>query len=358
MIPIHSTLLEMSDVLPRARADFGKRLSRSIGMKNFVFTYDGRNALNIALESAGLRKSDEVIVPGYTCSVVPKTVNSVCKAVFADVDPLTYNIKPDCIRTAITKRTRAIVVVHAYGNPCNMDEIREIAEHKQLTLIEDCAQCLLGSYKGRPLGSFGDYSIFSFRFSKDITCVHGGAVISNKELKGYSKKPIFSSAPFKIAGIKFAEASLRILPGSAHKFLLGLTVDESFSKKYESLTEYQLSLLEKQIIKLPEAIRRRRQNAKKLIKATEGCGYVIQKATDKGHSYYRFSLRYCAPRPLQSFMLKKGIQADRMYDFSVSRESESMKLASEIVNVPIHHNLKSTDLEHIIEALHEFDRHQ
>jgi dTDP-4-amino-4,6-dideoxygalactose transaminase len=99
--------------------------------------------------------------------------------VFADIDPRTLNIDPAAVEAAITSRTRAILAVHYAGVPCEMDALRAIADRHGLFLIEDAAQALLSSSRGRPAGSLGDIGVLSFHQTKNVSCGEGGAVIVN-----------------------------------------------------------------------------------------------------------------------------------------------------------------------------------
>jgi dTDP-4-amino-4,6-dideoxygalactose transaminase len=127
-----------------------------------------------------IKKDDEVIMPSYTfVSTANAFVMRGAKPVFVDIDPLTCNIDPSKIERAITKKTKAIVIVHYAGVSCNMDPIVAIAKKYKLYIIEDAAQAILSSYNGRPLGSIGDFATISFHETKNVHCGEGGALIIN-----------------------------------------------------------------------------------------------------------------------------------------------------------------------------------
>jgi dTDP-4-amino-4,6-dideoxygalactose transaminase len=127
-----------------------------------------------------IKKEDEVIMPSYTfVSTANAFVMRGGKPVFVDIDPTTCNIDSLKIEQAITKKTKAIVVVHYAGVSCDMDPIVAIAKKHKLYIIEDAAQAILSSYKGRPLGSIGDLATISFHETKNIHCGEGGALIIN-----------------------------------------------------------------------------------------------------------------------------------------------------------------------------------
>lgn len=155
-------------------------LRRQIGVAHALLTPSGTAALELAAILADLEPGDEVIMPSYTFS---STANAVvlrgAVPVFIDVRQDTINIDETLIRAAVTDRTRAIMVVHYAGVPCAMDPIQAIADEFGLLVIEDAAQALLSSYKGRAAGALGDMAAFSFHETKNIHCGEGGAFTCN-----------------------------------------------------------------------------------------------------------------------------------------------------------------------------------
>ncbi len=161
-------------------SEFEEKFSRYIGAEAGASIQSGTAAIHIALHELGIRAGNEVIVPALTfvASVNP-IVYVGAKPVFVDVDIKTWNIDPDQIKRAITKNTKAIIPVHLYGNPCNMDEIMNIAQEYGLYVIEDATESLGSKYKGKHTGTFGDLGCFSFNGNKTITTGGGGMVIGN-----------------------------------------------------------------------------------------------------------------------------------------------------------------------------------
>ncbi len=143
----------------------------------------GTSALWIALGALGVGPGDEVIVPGYTfIASITSIVFARAIPVLAEIDE-TLTLDPDDVRQKITPRTKAIMLVHMLGNPGHIDEIREIAKQNSIFLIEDCAQAFAARYKGKYVGTFGDFGTFSFNFYKTITAGDGGLVATaNKKL--------------------------------------------------------------------------------------------------------------------------------------------------------------------------------
>jgi perosamine synthetase len=143
-----------------------------------VSTSNGTTALHLALLALGIGKGDEVIVPNLTFVA---TVNAVlyCDAtpILIDVDARSWNITAQIIEPLITSRTKAIIPVHLFGQPCDMCELQKLADKHNLLLIEDSAEALGSTYQGYPVGTFGDASIFSFFGNKTITTGEGGMVL-------------------------------------------------------------------------------------------------------------------------------------------------------------------------------------
>ena len=139
---------------------------------------NGTVALHLALVALGIGRSDEVLVPDLTFAA---TANSVIYTgaipVLVDVDPVSWNLDVDKIEKLITPKTRAIMPVHLYGNPCKMDKIMDLAKRYDLFVIEDCAEALGSYFNGHPVGTFGDAATFSFYGNKTITTGEGGMIV-------------------------------------------------------------------------------------------------------------------------------------------------------------------------------------
>lgn len=159
----------------RAFADF-------CGVTHAVAVSSGTAALHGALYSLGIGPGDEVITTPFT---FVSTANSVlmqrARPVFADIDPQTMNLDPEEVSRAVTPRTKAVIAVHLYGCPCEMDYLRRLGETHGLFLVEDACQAHGAAYMGRPAGSLGDAGCFSFYATKNMTCGEGGMVTTDRE---------------------------------------------------------------------------------------------------------------------------------------------------------------------------------
>ena len=170
-----------------------KAFAKRFNSKFAITANSGTTTLHAALWALGVRYGDEVIVTPLT---VISCMNAIlyCNAipVFADIDPETFNIDPNSIRKCITSKTKAIMPVHLYGQVCNMTEIMEIAKDYNLKVVEDCAQCFLGTHNGKIEGSFGDIASWSFENSKHLTTGDGGILTCNDEKTGDTLRKLIS----------------------------------------------------------------------------------------------------------------------------------------------------------------------
>lgn len=174
-------------------AEFERKVADYVGAKYAVAVSNGTAALHIACLAAGLGEGDEVITTPITFAASANCA-LYCGAtpVFADIDPVTYNIDPEEIEKHITDRTKAVIPVHYTGQPCNMDAITAIAEKYGLMVIEDAAHALGAVYNGRKIGQISDMTCFSFHPVKPITTGEGGMVVTQDE-RLYQRLQLFRS---------------------------------------------------------------------------------------------------------------------------------------------------------------------
>ncbi len=166
----------------------GKALEEAIaayhGVKYAVAVASGTDALHLALLAAGIKRDDEVITTPFTFIATAEAVSYIgAKPVFVDIDPITFNIDSAKIEAAITKKTRAIIPVHLYGAPVEMDGLMQLAKKHGLKVIEDCAQSFGAEYRGKKTGAFGDLGCFSFFPSKNLGCYGDGGMVVTDDAK-------------------------------------------------------------------------------------------------------------------------------------------------------------------------------
>ncbi len=177
---------EVIDVLRSGQYILGKHnkalaeeLQEFIGVKHAVTLNSGTDALHLALRALDIGAGDEVISVAFTFVATCEAIGIVgAKPVFVDIDPDTFNIDVNKIEAAITPKTKAIIPVHLYGQPCDMDAIMDIAKRHNLYVIEDACQAIGAEYKGKKVGSFGDIGCFSFYPTKNLGAMGDGGLLT------------------------------------------------------------------------------------------------------------------------------------------------------------------------------------
>ncbi len=161
--------------------EFETSFAEYLGVNHCVAVANGTDALEIGLQAIGVGVGDEVIVPANTWISTAEAVTNIgAKVVFVDIDENFYNLDPSGIEEKITARTKAIIPVHLYGLPAEMDEILAVARKHKLKVLEDCAQAHGATYKGQTVGTFGDVATFSFYPSKNLGAFgDAGGIVSN-----------------------------------------------------------------------------------------------------------------------------------------------------------------------------------
>lgn len=162
--------------------EFEKRFAAYCGVKHGVTCSNGTTALHLALLALGIEENDEVIIPNFTMVAVLNAV-LCCRAqpVFVDAQSDTWNIDPNLIEKKITSRTKAIIAVHTYGHPVDMDPIVTLAAKHKLAIVEDAAEAHAAEYRGKKCGGLGHIACFSFFGNKIVTTGEGGMVVTNDE---------------------------------------------------------------------------------------------------------------------------------------------------------------------------------
>ncbi|HWP46792.1 MAG TPA: DegT/DnrJ/EryC1/StrS family aminotransferase [Candidatus Limnocylindrales bacterium] len=157
-----------------------KEFARVYGVKNCIAVTSGTAALHCAIAATNLEPGDEVITTPITdMGAITPILYQTGVPVFADVDPYTYNITADTIEKKITRRTKAIIVTHLFGNPCDMQPILDLANKHGILVIEDAAQAFFATYRGQRVGTLGSIGCFSLQQTKHMTAGEGGLVITN-----------------------------------------------------------------------------------------------------------------------------------------------------------------------------------
>lgn len=272
---------------------FEEEFSRYIGKKYGVAVSSGTAALEVAMGVIGLKPGDEVIMPTFTIiSCALAVVNYGGAPVFIDSEPDTWNMDPAKIEEKITKKTKAIMVVHIYGHPCDMVPILKIVKKYNLKIIEDAAEAHGAEYKGRKCGSFGDISCFSFYANKIISTGEGGMVLTDN--KRYFEK---------------AKDLRNLAFGKKKRF-----VHTELAKNYR-LTNMQAAVGIAQLKNIKKLIKIKRKNAQlynKLLKSINGLQLPVERKYVKNvYWMYGVVLDKSTGLNAETFALKlaqKGVQ--------------------------------------------------
>jgi len=162
--------------------EFEREFASYIGLPHAAAVSSGTAGLHLAILALGIGTGDEVILPSFTFIAAANAIRYVgAVPVFVDIDPVTLNMDPECVEKAVTSRTQAIMVVHTFGLPADLDALLEIASRHDLRVIEDACEAIGAEYKGRKVGTFGDAGVFAFYPNKQITTGEGGMVVTPHE---------------------------------------------------------------------------------------------------------------------------------------------------------------------------------
>jgi len=227
--------------------EFENALCKYIGCKYAVAVNSGTSALDIAVQTLNLPRGSEIITTPFTFVATSNAVlyNNL-KPIFVDIEKDTRNINPEEIRKKITDKTKAIIYVDYAGHPCDIEEIKGVAEEHDLYLIEDASHAIGAEYKGKKIGNFADMTIFSFHPVKHITTGEGGVVVTNNKEFYEKLKMLRNHGIDKSALDRFGPKA-------------GWAYDLKFLGRNYRITDFQAALGISQLKKLDEFIRRREE---------------------------------------------------------------------------------------------------
>jgi dTDP-4-amino-4,6-dideoxygalactose transaminase len=276
---------------------FERAFAEACEMPYAISLANGTLALELALRALGVGPGDDVVVTSRSfIASASCVVNSGARPIFADVDVNSQNVTAESVRSVLTPNTRAVIVVHLAGFSCEMDELCALAREKSLKVIEDCAQAHGATYKGKPVGSFGDASAFSFCTDKIMSTGGEGGMLMLRDEDAFRLAWSYKDhgKDYALAQQKAAEPAFRWLHSS---------IGTNFR-----MTEMQAAIGLNQLTKLRSWIEERRQRARILDDMFAGVK-LFRVPTPKnhvGHAYYKY---YLFIRPE---MLKPGWSRDRI----------------------------------------------
>lgn len=323
---------------------FEENFSNFVGVKNSIAVSNGTVALHVALLALGIREGDEVIVPTFTYVA---SVNAIqytrAKPVFVDSDKDTWQIDTKKIEGKISPKTKAIMAVHIYGHPCEMDEIVRIAKKYDLFIIEDCAEAIGTYYKGKHSGSFSDIATFSFFGNKAITTGEGGMVVTNNDA--------------------LADLSIRI-KGQ------GLAKNQEY---FHDIVGYNYRMTNicaaigcAQLERIEDILVNKRNLAENYIKSLEGLPVEYHKELGNvKHSYWMFTILVESENlrsNLRKFLFENGIETrptfHPVHTMPMYDTGQKFKVAEDLgrrgINLPSYPDLTTHDIQFITGKIREF----
>ncbi len=324
-------------------AAFEQAFAASCGVRCGVATSSGTTALQIALQAVGAAPDTEVITSSLSFIATGNAIALAgAKPVFADVNPRTLNLDPESVEKCVTSSTRAIVPVHLFGNPCDMQAIMDIAERHSLRVVEDACQAHGANLNGRPIGGF-DVAAFSFYGTKNLTTGEGGMVTTNDDT---------------------VAAKCRLLRnhGQMRRYVSEIV---GFNAR---MTEIAGALGLCQLPKLTERNLRRRENAAFYDENLPDWLVPQSPTCHAYHVYHQYTVRVRGDRAdLMAHMGSRQIQTEVYYPTPIHLQTpfrhlvQPVKLpqtetaAREVLSLPVHPALTRADLRRVVTAVKEFE---
>ena len=319
--------------------EFEENFSNAIHAENAIAVNSGTSGLLIGLIALGVGAGDEVIVPSFTFAASPNSiVLAGAKPVFVDIDPVTFCLDPTAVEAAVTGKTKAIMVVHLYGHPANMNAIKQIAERHNLLVIEDAAQAHLAIYENQHIGTFGHVSVFSFYPTKNMTSGEGGMIIAKdpevarncRLLRNQGMEIRYQN---EVIGYNMRMTDIHAALGNSQLRKL----NDWTNQRVENATYYLNNIAGMQDIELPESSR---------------------------HVYHQFTIRIAGKRDeYVEFMKRHGIDTGVYYPNPCHKlKSYNLELSlpytelacRQVVSIPVHQNLKKKDLQLVSSLTNKF----
>ncbi|TDX58915.1 UDP-4-amino-4,6-dideoxy-N-acetyl-beta-L-altrosamine transaminase [Orenia marismortui] len=344
--------------------EFEDKFARYVGAKYAVAVVNGTAALHAACFAAGIKEGDEVITTALTFAA---SANCILyqggRPVFADIKADTYNVSTEEIRKKITDKTKAIIPVHYTGQPCDLEEIKQIARDHNLIIIEDAAHALGAEYKGKKIGGLSDMSIFSFHPVKHITTGEGGMITTN------SKKLYDKLIQFRSHGItKDKDRYINESHGEWYH-------EEQFLGYNYRMTDIQAALGISQLKKSDEFLKRRREIANIYNQELKNIGWLklpYQKS-DINSSWHLYVIQINEDKLGKSrdevfeYLREEGLGVQVHYipvywhpyyqnlGYSKGICLNSERVYRRLITLPLHPKMTNDEVDYVIKILHKLD---
>jgi dTDP-4-amino-4,6-dideoxygalactose transaminase len=316
----------------------------------------GSDALLVALMALDIQPGDEVITTPFTFFSTAGVISRLnATPVFVDIDPVTYNIDPEKVESAVTRKTKAMIPVHLYGQCADMDHLIEIAKKHNIAIIEDAAQSIGAEYKGKKAGSMGDIGIFSFFPSKNLGgCGDGGMVVTQDEslykklkiLRVHGSEPKYFhkyvGGNFRLDALQAAILIVKM------KYLDDWSASRRKNAAYYNQKLEETGLIDRGLVQPPEA--------------------VYKNSGDKNHHIYnQYTIRVKDRDNLRDYLKKSDIGTEIYYPLPLHLQEcfkdlgylkgdfpEAEKASEEVLSLPIYPELKEEQKEYIIQKIFDF----
>lgn len=334
-------------------------LENKFNAKKVMLTTSGSSALDMAAWLCNINPGDEVILPSFTFS---STANSFvlvgAKLVFVDIRPDTMNIDETKIEAAITERTKVICPVHYAGVACEMDTIMDIAKRHNLLVVEDAAQGVMSYYKGKALGTIGDFGCYSFHETKNYSMGEGGAIVINNEKyieraeilreKGTNRSQFFRGQVAKYNWVDFGDSYLQSDLNAAYLWAQLEKADEINNNRLKTWNTYKEAfeiLEEKGFIRLPFIPKDCVHNAHMF--------YLKCKSLEIRQDYIRFMKENGISCVFHYVPLHSAPAGEKFGRFNGTDEYTTDE-SDKLVRLPMYYNIEKEDLHKVIEKTLEY----
>lgn len=375
-------LFSPGEYMPAAAQEFEAAFAAYLGVKYACATSSGRDAIALALSGMGLQAGDEILFPAYSLGeLVPFLQSAGYKIVPIDVDPDTFNIDLSAVKAGVSVNTKAIVLAHILGAPCDIEEIMKFATERSILVLEDCAHALGAKVNGRKVGSFGDAAIFSLEVNKGVPTYGGGMLVTgNHAIYSYAVDIISSRKKSKYPALKKAlstwvEEIIVRSPfyGLINRILFSDCMASLFESFYRgshggqrmqvAYSGYQAMLGLKALSRIDDRNMLYNQKWSKLTEALAD-SYKCQKRDLNGDpAFYNLVImaKSIAPselrKKLRSYGIDVGIGTEVMDNCAGFLDDNSCPVAEKLVRrgvlVPLYEGLKDKELDKIVKALNE-----
>ncbi|HET6266901.1 MAG TPA: DegT/DnrJ/EryC1/StrS family aminotransferase [Acidobacteriota bacterium] len=345
---IANVLASCDFILGREVQDFEKKFCEYLGAKQVIGVGSGFDAIRLGLEVLGIKPGDEVLMPAHTFIATALAISSLgARPVLVDVSDSSFNIDPDLIEVAVTPRTKAVIAVHLYGQPCDMDSILGVARKHHVPVIEDACQAHGASYREKRAGTLGEMGCFSFYPAKNLGAYgDGGAIVTSED--------------------QTAELLRRLRNyGQTRKYH---HPELGTNSRLDSL---QAAVLNVKLKHLDAWNQQRKKNAALYSQLLKPIGQIRtpEVEANRDHVYHLYVIRAKNRDALQSHLMQKGIATQIHYPIPIYAQEPyknlgysqnhlpvTTQICTEILSLPMYAELQPAQIEYVAASIRDFYR--